>query len=351
MRLLPRVSALVALGLVAVGCASSDATNGTSDEVVTARCPEELSTAFSGFVADDLRAIEKASGALDASKRAQLDPALARLTALESYKADLVISGRANGECTYRAKSPEGAVSAKLYTRKSRNILRVDVSSPEAADLSFYVTLADYTTQAVTAAFPGGAVYFRGPTEGPGFEPYAIGRAGTAVVSVPTATPIAIPDGQLEADLQNAVAGVEFVSESDVPFDVFLAPLAPSEKVDAATVKTRFNGFPNTSQESFDSGATISLKNLAGQDELDYAAWIASDLQEDPTANAATQRYIQAMRQVDALLRAQCTDLKVVLVAAGSLANTHDVGFVQIFLVGRTKNGAIIAVHTAAVWT
>ena len=71
----------------------------------------------------------------------------------------------------------------------------------------------------------------------------------------------------------------------------------------------------------------------------------------DPSADTSAQKLTEAMQRVDALLRSQCTERKVVLLAAQSLAQTQNVGLVQIFIVGRTRNGSVIAVHTSAVWT
>jgi hypothetical protein len=340
----------VGLGIVAAGCGDSDDI-AAENEVVTARCPDTLLASFSGFTTFSVEQIEQREGfALGDEEKAQVAGPIARLRALQGYEANLKLSSATKAVCEYVSTKPEHAVSAKFYTQSGKNILRVDAASPDAADLSFYVTLKDYSKQEVTAAFPGGGVFFRAPATDAEFLPRQVGRAGTAVIRVTDAI-APIPDAELTTELENALQGIDFISESDAPFAIFQAPLAPEEKLDAATIRNKFSGRPGTETESFDGRTSLALKDLAGQDELTYDSWIGPQLQEDATADTSSQQLTQAMQRLDELLRSQCPERKVFLFASTSLAETHDVGFVHIFIVGRTRNGSAIAVHTTAVWT
>jgi hypothetical protein len=340
----------VGLGISAAGCGGSDDV-AAENEVVTARCPDTLLASFSGFTTFTVEQIEQREGfAIEDAEKEQLAAPIGRLRALQSYDANLKLSSATKAVCEYVSTKPEQAVSAKFYTQSGRNILRVDAESPDAQDLSFYVTLKDYSKLEVTAAFPGGGVFFRQPDPEASFVPRQVGRAGTAVIRVTDAI-APLPDTELRTELENALQGIDFVSDSDAPFAVFEAPLRTEEKLDAATIRSKFSGRPGTETESSDGRSSLALTDLAGQDEVSYDAWIAPDLQEDPTADTSAQKFTQAMQRLDQLLRSQCTERKVILFAAESLAETHDVGFVHIFIVGRTRNGSVIAVHTTAVWT
>jgi hypothetical protein len=340
----------VGLAISAAGCGDSDEV-AAENEVVTARCPDTLLASFSGFTTFTVEQIEQREGfALDAEEKQELAAPIGRLRALQGYEASLKLSSATKAVCEYVSTKPEQAVSAKFYTQSGKNILRVDAESPDAADLSFYVTLKDYSKQEVTAAFPGGGIFYRQPDPEASFVPRQVGRAGTAVIRV-TDTIEPLPDAELTTELQNALQGIDFVSESDAPFEVFEAPLGPEEKLDAATIRNKFSGRAGTETESFDGRTNVALKDLAGQDELSYDAFIAPQLQDDPTADTSSQKLTQAMQRLDELLRSQCPERKVMLFASESLAETHDVGFVHIFIVGRTRNGNVIAVHTTAVWT
>ena len=57
------------------------------------------------------------------------------------------------------------------------------------------------------------------------------------------------------------------------------------------------------------------------------------------------------MKQAYDLMRQNLTDLKVVLIAADSMKREDNVGLLQVFVVGRAKDGSLVALHTIAVWT
>jgi hypothetical protein len=350
-------SAVLLLGVVALaGCSSSsegaDTGSGT-DDVVTRKCPENLSASFSGLDAFSFAEIEQREGfVLNQSDRDELRAPLRRIETLHWYKANLKLKSKGNAECHYESATPNKPVTAKFYTTNGKNILRIDAEDRWAKDLSFYLTLDSYTKESVSLAYPNAGIFFRAPDSEAAFRPRDVGRAARASLKVTAPTNVApndpaglLSDDQLVTEMKSAVNDILYISEADYPFDVWKAPLAASEAVTPDTVKAKFSGQPGTDEDG------VALKDLVGKDESDFEAWFASDLVDDPSLDEDGQKYAKAMRRTYALMKANCTDLKIVLAAGSDLSGSHDVGFVQIFIVGRTRNGSMIAMHTGAVWT
>ncbi len=341
--------ALVTTALSAVGCSSGEAARSAPDEVVTKQCPVTINASLGGLDAYSFAEIEQRSGyELDAYDRDLLRDPIKRIEAdLYRFDTALVLAEAKNAECSYRPATPDAQnVTAKFYTNHGKNVLRIDANEGDAHDLSFYMTVKSYSKENLTLAYPSAAIFFRAPHPEAAFQPYDVGRASEVAVSVgPAAPPSPLTDDALEAALEDAVAGVTYTSEADADFDVFRAPIGPHEKVDAATIKAKFNGMPNTDEEG------TELRALIGQDEGKFATWFEGDMVGDPTGDEDDQKYAAAMRAVHVLMSSALTDLKVVYVASSSLEKTHDVGWVQIFIVGRSRSGTLFAVHTGAAWT
>lgn len=304
MRLL---SALVALGLV--GCSGSEDSASSQSEIVVERCPEKLTVELSGF---------GASSNEDA----------ARLEALPSFATNLVIANRSNGVCSYATEGDaDRKVTTTFSTDGDAHVLAVGGTSPETTGLTFAITLAAYARDSVTAAEPGATILEGGAR---------IGVAGTAIVTAGEGM-APIGDEDLVARLEETLADVTYASEIESTFDVFTAPLATGEKLDAETLTTKLSGKPGTS---------VNGRPLAGQpgtEPLDYSAWMASATRIDPSASVSGQQLALAMQRVDELLRAQCSDLQVLLVSGIDVP-------VQLFIAGRTANQRLVAVHTTAQW-
>lgn len=351
-------ASVVVLATVALtGCSASSATDETgsgSDDVVTRKCPENLSASFSGLDAFSFAEIEQRQGfVLDASDRDELRGPIRRIETLHWYKANLKLKSKGNAECHYESATPSKPVTAKFYTKDGKNILRIDAEDRWAQDLSFYLTLDGYSKDSVSLAFSTDtAIFFRAPDSEAAFRPVDVGRAARATLKVTAPANVApndlaglISDDQLVSEMKAAVNDIVYISEADYPFEVWKAPLASGEPVTPDTVKAKFSGQPGTDEDG------VALKDLIGKDEGDFEQWFASDLVDDPSLDEDGQKYAKAMRRTYALLKANCTDLKIVYAAGSDLSNSHDVGFIQIFIVGRTRNGSMITMHTAAVWT
>jgi hypothetical protein len=341
--------AFVTTGLAAMGCSSGDAPDASSDDVVTKRCPATINASLGELDAYSFAEIEERRGIeLDASDRDLLRDPIKRIEA-DIYRFDtaLVLDGATNAQCTYRRATPDAQnVTAKFYTAHGKNVLRIDANEGDARELSFYMTVKSYSKESLTLAYPSAAIFFRAPHPEAAFQPFDVGRASEVAVSVGPAAPATpLTDDALEAALKEALVGAIFVSEGDSEFDVFRAPIRPDEKVDAATVKAKFNGMPHTDEDG------TQLRDLAGQDEGKFATWFEGDMVGDPTGDEEDQKYAAAMRSVHVLMSSALTDLKVVYVASSSLEKSHDVGWVQIFIVGRSRSGTLFAVHTGAAWT
>jgi hypothetical protein len=150
---------------------------------------------------------------------------------------------------------------------------------------------------------------------------------------------------ELKKELAQAVDGIEYTSESDYPFDVFVAPGAVGAKVDADAIKTAFNDLVTPSND--DEG--LALKDMPGSEVRDFEEWMdVSDIDESDESSVA---YAKGMTKAHDLMKANLDDLQVILVASESLENTEDVGFLHCFIVGRAKDGSLVALHTGLVWT
>lgn len=152
---------------------------------------------------------------------------------------------------------------------------------------------------------------------------------------------------ELQTKLAAALDGLAFTSESDYPFDVLVAPGVVGAAVDAAAVKNGFNDL--TLAATRNEKERFQLKDMPGSEERDFEAWM--DFSEVDTSDETSVAYAKGMTTAHDLMKANLTDLKVVLVASESLENSEDVGFLHCFIVGRAKDGALVALHTGLVWT
>lgn len=350
--LVPAFVVLSSLGVVGCSADGDPASGSAEDDVVTKRCPATLDASFSSVISYSMSEIERRHGfALQPWERDELKAPLARLRALQGFQAKLVLDKAAKAECRYVSADPSRKTTAKFYTRAGKDILRFDGNDANDDLLSFYVQVKDYSPTSVTTSFEGGGVFYRSEHSEVNFVPYDIGRATKATVSVGGPAPAAtIGDAQIETGLRDAVQGIEYTSESDVPFAVFRAPIAATEKVDAKTVLAKFSGLAGTESED-ENGKPLALKDMPGTKESPFAPWFEDELTDDASDDATTKKYKEGMRKVHQIMTTQLTDLKVVYVASEDISRSMDVGLVQIFLVGRSKDGSLFAVHTAAVWT
>ena len=151
---------------------------------------------------------------------------------------------------------------------------------------------------------------------------------------------------ELKKELAKAVDGLEYTSESDYPFDVFVAPGTAGAPIDATAVKTAFNDLVGTKNTS-----GTALKDLVGSEERSFEEWMSNDTSNvDPTDPNAVKS-AEGMSKAHDLMKANLRDLKVFLIAEESLEKTEDVGFLHCFIVGRAADGSLVALHTGLVWT
>jgi hypothetical protein len=344
------LSAVVLASLATLNGCSADAASedgSAAQEVVTRRCPDTLKASFSGLDAYSFSEIEQQTGfALSDDEKTDLRDPLREIETVGSFAASLKLETAANAECKYTSATAGRDVTAKFYTKDGKNILRIDSNERATAQLSFYVTLKDYSKESVEMLYPNAAIFFRGNAE-VGFNPWKVGSAAQADVSVGGGElpGPALSDNDLEAQLKQSVEGVEFISESEAPFSIFRAPIAANEAVSADLVKQKFNGMPGTDDQG------VALKDLVGKDESDFEHWFQSDFAQENDADESYAAYYRSMHKVYDLMKASCTDLKIVYAAGSDLTHTHDVGWVQLFIVGRTRNGTLIGLHTGAAWT
>ena len=88
----------------------------------------------------------------------------------------------------------------------------------------------------------------------------------------------------LKSELAKAVDGLDYMSEADYPFDVFVAPGTVGAPIDAAAVKAAFNDVVGTK----DSINGTALQDMIGSEELSFEEWMSNDTsdvdQSDPDA-------------------------------------------------------------------
>lgn len=148
--------------------------------------------------------------------------------------------------------------------------------------------------------------------------------ANDAATTESTAADSVLSDKLLVDQLTTAVAGYDYVSETDAYFDVLdAADDSNGAPIDPDLVRVAFN-----------------RPTLVNSEVRDFDDWFADESDEQ-------------MLQARDLMRANMTDLTVVLLAENSFVDTDDSpGELEIFIVGRSRvDGALVALHTLAVWT
>jgi hypothetical protein len=164
---------------------------------------------------------------------------------------------------------------------------------------------------------------------------------------VHAAASTSLSTSELQKELANAVDGLEYTSESDYPFDVFVAPGTAGAPIDAAAVKAAFNDLVGT--KNTESGT--ALEDMIGSEERPFEEWMSNDTSNIDESDPDSVKYAMGMSRAHDLMKANLTDLKVFLIAEESLERTEDVGFLHCFIVGRAADGALVALHTGLVWT
>jgi hypothetical protein len=153
-------------------------------------------------------------------------------------------------------------------------------------------------------------------------------------------------DDRLEAELEKAVDGLLFGSDSEAPFTVLRARAAAGDPITAETVKARFTGLSVTKE------GTTSLKNIRGTDQEPFAKWFDDRLSLPRGPSADSERFDAGLRRARTLMEANLTDRTVFFVGEAVQPGFHnDGGHVQIFIVGRSSAGTLFALHTAGDFT
>jgi hypothetical protein len=152
---------------------------------------------------------------------------------------------------------------------------------------------------------------------------------------------------ELQKELARAVDGLEYTSESDYPFDVYVAPGTAGAPIDAAAVKAAFSDQVGT--KNTESGTT--LEDMIGSEERPFEEWMSNDTSDIDESDPDAVKYAKGMTKAHDLMKANLQDLKVFLIAEESLEKTEDVGFLHCFIVGRAADGSLVALHTGLVWT
>lgn len=208
-----------ALGLgtavVAVGCAAptdGDPLGESRDEVKTAACPASLDASFAEMKALTVKQIEQAEGFVIPDDDAEnLEKQIGRLKAVKSFSTHLVLDRAQNAECFYKATGAGKKTTAKFYTTKGKNILRVDAADGKAKEFSFYVTVTTYAKDAWTTASgeTAGIVYREQDSEA-AFRPRFIGRSNAVSLAVSPTAPATVEASATKFVRDNAGEGKAF---------------------------------------------------------------------------------------------------------------------------------------------
>jgi hypothetical protein len=168
-----------------------------------------------------------------------------------------------------------------------------------------------------------------------------VAESSTENEPVPAASSDELSTPALQRRLEEAVRGVIYSSESDYPFTVVKAPLAPSATISAALLKTSFAQHPLVTSES-PSPLTSML-----HEEVAFASWFDNFVNsDDPPSDPGEIAQFEKRAKLRKLMKDNLTDLKVL-----RFTKAWDSGKVFIFVVGRAKNDTMMGVLTVSVET
>jgi len=153
-------------------------------------------------------------------------------------------------------------------------------------------------------------------------------------------------DSAIKADLEAAATGLSFMSESDYPFTVVSAPIAPSERITTGFVKRNFDSLAATG----DDIRTLSLAKMASEIRTFDGFFESFAITPEEELDADLVQYFTQMNNVKAALSKDLRDLRVYRFGHKMRGGGVD-GQVNIFIVGRSPSGTMIGVFTKSVET
>ncbi len=152
-------------------------------------------------------------------------------------------------------------------------------------------------------------------------------------------------DAQIRADLEAKFAGLDYMSESDYPFQVVNQPIGAGERITTAFVKRHFSAVAGTGDELGHTPLDAMTAEI-----VDFDAWFSS-FAVQPDTEADLVPYFQQMSALRDALKKDIKDLRVYRFGRKMRFGGGVDGQVNVFIVGRSPTNTMIGVFTKSVET
>lgn len=153
-------------------------------------------------------------------------------------------------------------------------------------------------------------------------------------------------DSELQAEIERAVEGLTYMSESDYPYAFVEAQLGdPEAPIDEATVRELF-----ASVVEADPDADKPMAELVGEVRT-WQDWKDAEHGCSDPEDPVMQELCVKTRGLESVLESNLSDVQVFYFGARGEPGSVDGVGVSIFIVGRTPAGTLAGVRTLAIWT
>jgi uncharacterized protein YegP (UPF0339 family) len=154
-----------------------------------------------------------------------------------------------------------------------------------------------------------------------------------------------ITDATIQAEIEKAVDGLWYMSESDYPFAYVEGDLAAGAPITEAVVRAELGSYVDA-----DADADRPIKDLVSMTAT-WQSWKDDQHNCSDPDDEGMVALCAKMRGLEQVLESNLTDLQVFYFGAkGTPGHVTGIG-VSIFLVGRSPSGSLVGVRTLAIWT
>ena len=150
---------------------------------------------------------------------------------------------------------------------------------------------------------------------------------------------------ELKSQLAKAVDGLEYMSEADYPFDVFVAPGQVGASVDADAIKAAFNDLVSADA----ANGRMALKDMPGLRARVRGLDVGGDTSNVDESDPDAVKYAKGMARAHDLMKAEPDRPQGR--ADGRREPRKRRTWASPPLHRRRQDGSLVALHTAVVWT
>ena len=156
-----------------------------------------------------------------------------------------------------------------------------------------------------------------------------------------------VSDAEIKAEIEKAADGLTYMSESDYPFTFVKADLGSGDKdINEAMVREKLASYVDSDPDT--DKPLSELFAMTGT----WEEWQSSDADcSDADNDADAKAMCLKMRNLDTVLGANLTGIKVFYFGSNGEPGHVDGVAVSILVVGRTPSGNLAGVRTIAIWT